>query len=228
MNTLNSYLAVILTSVAYGELIAQTDIPSEADNLIVAAHKSETFGDVVAAGKLFPNISEFDVSYQLTDEEGIRLSLLTRSPEKYTDRIDEIRRVGRFEIDICLPTLSRNNFSAEKLKQFRAKNGTVVFLRADWCPNCDYIEKKWLRKQSLLKFIYESNIPILFADCTGAFDGNGPVGVYTKGMGLSTVPAFVIYPPENAEPIVLTDVTSGEQIEQELKRHLGHHRRPAK
>lgn len=220
MNVFTVHLSIILALGAFERIYAQTDVASEADQLIVAAHASTKIGEVERVGRLFPNISESDVTYISTAEEGIRLTLLTRSPEDYAQRVAEIKKKDNIRIDFGLPPLSRDKYSPAKLEKYRRKNGVVVFLRADCCGTCELMEKKSLRRQSLLEFIYGSNIPVLMADYTDSFDGRGVVGEYAKKMNLESVPALVLYPPNTADPIVLTDAITGEQIEKQLKRYF--------
>jgi len=220
MKLITTIPAITLVLLANSLLNAQSSVESEPDQLIVFAHQTEKFGDVISAGKLFKSINESNVSYRLSTKPGIRLILLTRSKERYAGQISDINENKEIEIDFGLPPLRRVQFSDQKLKKYKSKNGVVVFLLADWCLTCEGIVEKSLREQSLLKYIYDSNIPILWADYTNAYNGDDAVAKFAKKLNLSSVPTFVVYGPDSPKPIVLTEATSAEQIEKEFRSHF--------
>ena len=205
-------LAIVLAFTAFGELNAQTDDVS-VDRLVVNAHPSVKFGDVLSAKKLISGINSKNVSFGLMDQPGIQLTVITQFPDKYADRIAELKKTSDVKVGFDLPPLAQVDFSPEKLNEYRAKNGVIVFCYADWCPVCHRLRETELKGQPFLKFIDKAKVPFLWAD----MDDDESVKKFVEDLNISAIPTFVVYSPSQTKPIILTGLDSIRQLEKTFK-----------
>lgn len=94
-------------------------------------------------------------------------------------------------------------FSNKALAELRAE-GKPVFLdfTADWCVNCKVYEKTAIEVPAVREAFKKFDVVPMKADWTNP---NPEIEAALKSFGRAAIPFYVLYPANNAEPIVLGD-----------------------
>lgn len=94
-------------------------------------------------------------------------------------------------------------FSTKALEELRAKGQPVfVDFTADWCVNCKVYEKTALEVPAVREAFKKFDVVPMKADWTSP---NAEIEAALKSFGRAAIPFYVLYPANNAEPIVLGD-----------------------
>jgi thiol:disulfide interchange protein DsbD len=107
-------------------------------------------------------------------------------------------------------------YSPELVTEEVAQGRTVVVLfMAQWDPN-GYLNLRFFERSSTLRrYSRNPNVAFLIADCT---EESAEMEQTMRKLGFRTVPATVIFRPGVAEPRVLMDIVSAEQLLEELNK----------
>ncbi len=128
---------------------------------------------------------------------------------------------GIENVDIQPATLKWAEFSFDKLEEFKKAKGTVVFLRADWCATCVFIEREAYADTELLKVIKKLDIPLMIVDMTDPDVADNEGMQLAEQLGIKVVPTLLFYSPNHLEqPQVFTDVIKSNEIIRLLKEHF--------
>ena len=107
------------------------------------------------------------------------------------------------------------NFSRSELARLTSEGHTVlVDFTADWCLTCK-VNLKWaVETEDVRKAIEANQVVPLLADWT---DGSPEIKTALESLKSNSIPLLAIYPAGNAEPIVLRDVISKQQVLDAIK-----------
>lgn len=99
---------------------------------------------------------------------------------------------------------------ANSLAKLRAKGQPVfVDFTAEWCVNCKVYEKTVLNAPAVRKAFEKYDVVLLKADWTNP---DPEITAALKSFGAAAVPFYVLYPANNAEPIVLGDFITQQSV----------------
>jgi thiol:disulfide interchange protein DsbD len=107
-------------------------------------------------------------------------------------------------------SLDWESYSEQRIAQLRA-GGQPVFVdfTADWCLTCKWNEKTVLSRQSVIDAFAAHDVALVKADWT-LYDAD--ITAALERFGRAGVPLYVVYPPEDAEPIVLPTLITTDMV----------------
>ncbi|MEI9893506.1 MAG: thioredoxin family protein [Chthoniobacter sp.] len=107
-------------------------------------------------------------------------------------------------------------WTAERVAE-ATKKGQPVFIdfTADWCLNCKYNEKFVINTEPVRAVLRQKNVLTLKADWT---NGEEDITAILKKFGRAGVPVYLLYPGDNAEPVLLPEILTQAAVLAELNK----------
>jgi thiol:disulfide interchange protein len=106
-------------------------------------------------------------------------------------------------------------WSPEKVAELRAANKPVyIDFTAQWCVTCQ-VNKRVYKNEALKKLIAEKKVVLLKADWTNE---DPRITQAISALGKAAVPVNVLYLPGQAEPIILPELLSVDNVSEALSK----------
>ena len=109
---------------------------------------------------------------------------------------------------------SIGTFSEEMISEKLSQGPVFLNFTADWCITCKVNERIALKKESISELFNEKNISYIEIDWTNK---NDEIAKKLASFGRSSIPLYVYYSSENAEPILLPEVLTENIIKDYLR-----------
>ena len=106
------------------------------------------------------------------------------------------------------------NFSEEIISEKLSQGPVFLNFTADWCITCKVNERIALKKESISELFNEKNISYIEIDWTNK---NDEIAKKLASFGRSSIPLYVYYSSENAEPILLPEILTENIIKDYLR-----------
>ena len=106
------------------------------------------------------------------------------------------------------------NFSEEIISEKLSQGPVFLNFTADWCITCKVNERIALKKESISELFNEKNISYIEIDWTNK---NDEIAKKLASFGRSSIPLYVYYSSENAEPIILPEILTENIIKDYLR-----------
>ena len=106
------------------------------------------------------------------------------------------------------------NFSEEIISEKLSQGPVFLNFTADWCITCKVNERIALKKESISELFNEKNISYIEIDWTNK---NDEIAKKLASFGRSSIPLYVYYASENAEPILLPEILTENIIKDYLR-----------
>ena len=106
------------------------------------------------------------------------------------------------------------NFSEEIISEKLSQGPVFLNFTADWCITCKVNERIALKRESISALFDEKNISYIEIDWTNK---NDEIAKKLASFGRSSIPLYVYYSSENAEPILLPEVLTENIIKDYLR-----------
>ena len=106
------------------------------------------------------------------------------------------------------------NFSEEIISEKLSQGPVFLNFTADWCITCKVNERIALKKESISALFDEKNISYIEIDWTNK---NDEIAKKLASFGRSSIPLYVYYSSENAEPIILPEILTENIIKDYLR-----------
>ena len=106
------------------------------------------------------------------------------------------------------------NFSEEIISEKLSQGPVFLNFTADWCITCKVNERIALKKESISALFDEKNISYIEIDWTNK---NDEIAKKLASFGRSSIPLYVYYASENAEPIILPEILTENIIKDYLR-----------
>ena len=109
---------------------------------------------------------------------------------------------------------SIGTFSEEIISKKLSQGPVFLNFTADWCITCKVNERIALKKESISELFNEKNISYIEIDWTNK---NDEIAKKLASFGRSSIPLYVYYASENAEPILLPEILTENIIKDYLR-----------
>ena len=109
---------------------------------------------------------------------------------------------------------SIGTFSEEIISKKLSQGPVFLNFTADWCITCKVNERIALKKESVSELFNEKNISYIEIDWTNK---NDEIAKKLASFGRSSIPLYVYYASENAEPILLPEILTENIIKDYLR-----------
>ena len=106
------------------------------------------------------------------------------------------------------------NFSEEIISEKLSQGPVFLNFTADWCITCKVNERIALKRESISALFDEKNISYIEIDWTNK---NDEIAKKLASFGRSSIPLYVYYSSENAEPIILPEILTENIIKDYLR-----------
>ena len=106
------------------------------------------------------------------------------------------------------------NFSEEIISEKLSQGPVFLNFTADWCITCKVNERIALKRESISALFDEKNISYIEIDWTNK---NDEIAKKLASFGRSSIPLYVYYASENAEPILLPEILTENIIKDYLR-----------
>ena len=106
------------------------------------------------------------------------------------------------------------NFSEEIISEKLSQGPVFLNFTADWCITCKVNERIALKRESISALFDEKNISYIEIDWTNK---NDEIAKKLASFGRSSIPLYVYYSSENAEPILLPEILTENIIKDYLR-----------
>ena len=106
------------------------------------------------------------------------------------------------------------NFSEEIISEKLSQGPVFLNFTADWCITCKVNERIALKRESISELFDEKNISYIEIDWTNK---NDEIAKKLASFGRSSIPLYVYYSSENAEPILLPEILTENIIKDYLR-----------
>lgn len=157
------------------------------------------------------NVSE--LSFKISETENISVRIQTnKSVDSLRQLVKSLEDKGVDVAGVFPLPIAWMDFSFKRLESVRLDQGAIVFIRADWCTSCEYMDKKTFIDSNLRRQISDSGIPFLMADITQRTHGED-AKLLASRFAKNSVPTFLFFPKNSSdEPIVAHDLIEPAQI----------------
>jgi thiol:disulfide interchange protein DsbD len=91
----------------------------------------------------------------------------------------------------------------------------LIEFTADWCGNCHYVEAFVLNNRRVVATLKDHEVIMIKADVTNGDEPAVPLLGDLNPAG--AIPLTAIYPPGQAEPILLAGIYSKEELQRAVK-----------
>ena len=105
-------------------------------------------------------------------------------------------------------------FSEEIISEKLSQGPVFLNFTADWCITCKVNERIALKRESISELFNEKNISYIEIDWTNK---NDEIAKKLASFGRSSIPLYVYYSSENAEPIILPEILTENIIKDYLR-----------
>ena len=105
-------------------------------------------------------------------------------------------------------------FSEEIISEKLSQGPVFLNFTADWCITCKVNERIALKRESISALFDEKNISYIEIDWTNK---NDKIAKKLASFGRSSIPLYVYYSSENAEPIILPEILTENIIKDYLR-----------
>ena len=106
------------------------------------------------------------------------------------------------------------NFSEEIISEKLSQGPVFLNFTADWCITCKVNERIALKRETISALFDEKNISYIEIDWTNK---NDEIAKKLASFGRSSIPLYVYYSSENAEPIILPEILTENIIKDYLR-----------